>query len=231
MFAAEAMSRRGLLQRFGKARVGTAPVAHGPLFSTQANRLFGSGSPERRPPCPPFTLETAKQKVRMAENAWNTKDPHKVKMAYTPDTRWRNRNVFLNGRDEVAAFLISKWQREQEYRLIKEIWCHSEDKIAVRFVYEYRDDSFNWFRAHGNENWKFDRNGLMEERHASINEVVISEAERKFRWSQGVRPDDHPDLSDLGLYLSLTRRARGVGTLAKDMIPKTDKFNRRLKPL
>jgi len=152
-----------------------------------------------RPPFPPFTLETAIQKVRMAEDAWNTRDPDRVAAAYTPDTVWRNRGEFLNGRDEVRAFLQRKWVRELDYRLIKEIWAFRENRIAVRFAYEWRDDAGNWFRAYGNENWEFAENGLMHRRIASINDVPIAEALRKYHWPQGRRPDDHPGLSDLGL--------------------------------
>lgn len=152
-----------------------------------------------RPPFPPFTAETAVQKVRMAENAWNTQDPATVALAYTPDTKWRNRSDFINGRAEVEAFLTRKWARENEYRLIKEIWAYDDTRIAVRFVYEWRDAEGNWFRSHGNENWMFDADGHMAERHASINDVPISEAERLFHWPSGPRPDDHPGLTDLGL--------------------------------
>ena len=152
-----------------------------------------------RPPLPPFTAETAATKARAAEDAWNGRDPAKVKMAYTPDTRWRNRDVFLRGRDEVEAFLAAKWKRERDYRLIKEVWTFTEARIAVRFVYEYHDASDAWFRAHGNENWAFDADGLMAERHASINDQAIEEADRLFRWPQGPRPADHPGLTELGL--------------------------------
>ena len=152
-----------------------------------------------RAPVPPFTLEDAAEKARMAENAWNTRDPEKVALAYTPDTRWRNRSEFLNGRDEVRAFLERKWQKEKDYRLIKEIWAHAENRIAVRFCYEWRDDAGGWFRSHGNENWEFDAKGYMAVRHASINDAPISDADRKFRWPQGPRPNDHPGLSELGL--------------------------------
>mmetsp|Transcript_40679 Transcript_40679/g.74403 ORF Transcript_40679/g.74403 Transcript_40679/m.74403 type:complete len:160 (+) Transcript_40679:62-541(+) len=157
-------------------------------------------SKEAKPPCPPFTYDDAVKKVRMAEDAWNSRDPDKVKMAYTKDTVWRNRSQFLNGRDEIAAFLAEKWQKEDGYRLIKEIWAHSDDRIAVRFCYEYHDEKGEWFRAHGNENWEFDVNGLMKFRHASINDVPIAESERKFHWDRsGPRPEDHPDLTALGL--------------------------------
>ena len=152
-----------------------------------------------RPPFPPFTEETATQKVRMAEDAWNGRDPAKVALAYTPDSTWRNRAEFLNGRAEIEAFLTRKWNRELEYRLIKELWTFGGNRIAVRFAYEYHDDSGNWFRAYGNENWEFDENGLMRRRIASINDLSIAESDRKFRWPLGRRPDDHPSLSDLGL--------------------------------
>ncbi|WP_424965165.1 MULTISPECIES: DUF1348 family protein [unclassified Dinoroseobacter] len=153
-----------------------------------------------RPPVPPFSYEDAVKKVRMAENAWNGRDPAKVALAYTPDTRWRNRSEFLNGRAEVEAFLTRKWQTENGYRLIKEIWCHSADRIAVRFCYEWHDETGQWFRAHGNENWQFDAHGYMAVRHASINDVPIAEADRLFHWpAPGPRPDDHPGLTELGL--------------------------------
>ena len=152
-----------------------------------------------RPPLPPFTAETAAQKARAAEDAWNGRDPERVALAYTPDSRWRNRAEFITGRAEIAAFLARKWARELDYRLIKEVWTHAENRIAVRFVYEYRDDSGTWFRAHGNENWQFDADGLMERRLASINEHPIAEADRLFHWPPGPRPADHPGLSELGL--------------------------------
>jgi len=152
-----------------------------------------------RAPVPPFTYDEAVQKVRMAENAWNTRDPAKVAMAYTSDTRWRNRSEFLNGRAEVEAFLSYKWAVENGYRLIKEIWAHSENRIAVRFCYEFHDANGQWFRAYGNENWEFDADGYMAVRHASINDVAIEQAERLFHWPQGPRPDDHPGLTELGL--------------------------------
>ncbi|MBN8819259.1 MAG: nuclear transport factor 2 family protein [Sphingomonas sp.] len=151
-----------------------------------------------RPPLPPFTDETAAQKARMAEDAWNSRDPAKVALAYTTDSRWRNRAEFINGRGEIEAFLTRKWARELDYRLIKEVWAHRDNRIAVRFAYEYRDDSGTWFRAYGNENWQFDDAGLMAVRIASINEHPIAESERKFHWPLGRRPDDHPGLSDLG---------------------------------
>lgn len=152
-----------------------------------------------RPPLPPFTAATAAQKARMAEDAWNGRDPAKVALAYTPDSRWRNRAEFLTGRAEIAAFLRRKWSRELEYRLVKELWAHDGDRIAVRFAYEWRDDSGSWYRSYGNENWWFDADGLMRERHASINDLAITAAERKFHWPAGRRPDDHPSLSALGL--------------------------------
>ena len=152
-----------------------------------------------RPPLPPFTLETAIQKVRAAEDGWNNRNPQKVALAYTPDSRWRNRHEFLNGRAEIEAFLTRKWQREQEYRLIKELWAYSEHRIAVRFAYEWHDAQGQWYRSYGNENWEFDANGLMAVRHASINDLPIREEERLFHWPQGRRPDEHPGLSALGL--------------------------------
>jgi nuclear transport factor 2 (NTF2) superfamily protein len=151
-----------------------------------------------RPPLPPFTQETAIQKVRLAEDGWNSRDPAKVALAYTLDTRWRNRAEFLLGRSAAEAFLARKWARELDYRLIKELWTYRENRIAVRFAYEFHDDSGTWFRAYGNENWEFAEDGLMAYRHASINEHPISPADRKFLWSLGRRPDDHPGLSDFG---------------------------------
>ncbi|KAJ8613882.1 hypothetical protein CTAYLR_008687 [Chrysophaeum taylorii] len=152
-----------------------------------------------RPPLPPFSLEDAIKKVRAAEDGWNSRDPAKVKMAYSEDTKWRNRAEIFNGRDKVEEFLTRKWDRELDYRLIKEYWAHGADRIAVRFAYEYRDDSGNWYRAYGNENWQFDEEGLMHTRHASINDKRITEKDRLFHWPLGRRPDDHPSLSDLGL--------------------------------
>lgn len=151
-----------------------------------------------RPPLPPFTDETAAQKVRLAEDGWNSRDPAKVALAYTPDSQWRNRAEFVQGRQEIEAFLNRKWARELEYRLIKELWAHNGNRIAVRFAYEYRDDSGNWYRAYGNENWEFEAEGLMRRRIASINEHPISDADRKFHWPLGRRPDDHPSLSEFG---------------------------------
>lgn len=156
-------------------------------------------SDESRPPFPPFNEETAAQKVRMAEDGWNGRNPDKVAMAYTADSRWRNRNEFPVGREQIKAFLANKWQRENEYRLIKELWAFEGNRIAVRFAYEWHDDNGQWYRSYGNENWQFDEQGLMAERHASINDLAIDESDRKFRWPQGRRPDDHPSLSDLGL--------------------------------
>ncbi len=151
-----------------------------------------------RPPLPPFTLESATQKVRLAEDAWNSRDPSRVALAYTIDSRWRNRTDFLQGREAIEAFLTRKWQREHEYRLIKEIWGCRENRIAVRFAYEFRDEAGQWYRAYGNENWEFDVHGLMRVRHASINDAPIDASERKYFWKLGRRPDDHPALSDLG---------------------------------
>ena len=152
-----------------------------------------------RPPLPPFTQETAVQKVRLAEDGWNSRNPGKVSLAYTVDSRWRNRAEFLHGSEQIVAFLSRKWARELDYRLIKELWAFHENRIAVRFAYEYHDDSGNWFRAYGNENWEFDDQGLMYTRHASINDLPISEAERKYHWPLGRRPDEYPGLSALGL--------------------------------
>lgn len=152
-----------------------------------------------RMPVPPFSYDDAVKKVRMAEDAWNTRDPEKVALAYTPDTKWRNRSEFLTGRDEVRDFLTRKWAVENGYRLIKEIWAHGDNRIAVRFCYEYHDADGNWFRAHGNENWEFDPEGYMAVRHASINDVAISETDRLFYWPQGPRPRDHESLAALGL--------------------------------
>jgi uncharacterized protein len=152
-----------------------------------------------RPPLPPFTLETATQKVRRAEDAWNTRDPATVVPAYTADSRWRNRSEFLQGRDQIQAFLVRKWQREHDYRLTKELWAFDGNRIAVRFAYEWHDPSGAWFRSYGNENWEFDRHGLMRVRIASINDLLIDETQRLFRWPPGRRPDAQPSLSDLGL--------------------------------
>lgn len=158
-----------------------------------------SNLPEQpRLPLPPFTLETAAQKVRMAEDGWNSRDPARVALAYTPDSRWRNRAEFVQGRAAIEAFLTHKWQRELDYRLIKELWAFHENRIAVRFSYEWHDASGQWFRSYGNENWEFDANGYMQLRIASINDLTIKESDRRFVWPLGRRPDDHPSLSDLG---------------------------------
>jgi uncharacterized protein len=156
-------------------------------------------STESRPPFPPFTAATAAQKARGAEDAWNSRDPDRVALAYTPDSVWRNRAEFVTGRAEIAQFLRRKWAKELEYRLIKEVWAFTDNRIAVRFAYEWHDDSGQWYRAYGNENWEFAANGLMQRRIASINDLVIGEADRKYHWPLGRRPDDHPGLSDLGL--------------------------------
>ncbi len=154
---------------------------------------------ETKPPLPPFTLETAIQKVRMAEDAWNSRDPDRVALAYTVDSQWRNRAEFPVGRAAIKEFLQRKWAREHEYRLIKEIWTFAGNRIAVRFAYEWHDDQQQWFRSYGNENWEFDTNGLMQRRFASINDLPIADQNRKYHWPLGRRPDDHPGLSDLGL--------------------------------
>jgi nuclear transport factor 2 (NTF2) superfamily protein len=152
-----------------------------------------------RPPLPPFDAETAAKKARMAEDAWNCRDPERVSLAYTEDSAWRNRSEFFSGRPAIVEFLTRKWAKELEYRLIKEVWAFHANRIAARFAYEYRDAAGNWFRAHGNEQWEFDEAGLMRRREASINDVPIKESERKFRWPQGPRPAEHPGLSELGL--------------------------------
>lgn len=152
-----------------------------------------------RPPFPPFTEETARQKVRMAENAWNGRDPVKVSLAYTQDSRWRNRNEFPVGREQIVEFLIRKWDKEQQYRLIKELWAFTGSRIAVRFAYEWHDENGQWYRSYGNENWEFSAEGLMQTRHASINDLAIAENDRLFHWEPGPRPDDHPGLTELGL--------------------------------
>lgn len=152
-----------------------------------------------RPPLPPFTRETAIQKVRLAEDGWNSRDAARVALAYTQDTRWRNRSEFIHNRQEAQAFLERKWNKELDYRLIKELWAFDGHRIAVRYAYEWHDDAGNWFRSYGNENWEFNEDGLMRQRHASINDLPIRESERLFHWPLGRRPDDHPGLSDLGL--------------------------------
>lgn len=156
-------------------------------------------NPEQRPPLPPFTEATAKQKVRMAEDGWNSRDPQRVSLVYTPDSVWRNRSEFPRGREQIVEFLTRKWQRELEYRLIKELWAFTDNRIAVRFAYEWHDASGQWYRSYGNENWEFDANGLMQRRFASINDLAINSEERLFHWPLGRRPDEHPGLSDLGL--------------------------------
>ena len=161
--------------------------------------MTDSSPNEVRPPLPPFTLETAKQKVRAAEDGWNTREPERVALAYTPGSVWRNRAEFVTGREEIVAFLRRKWAKELDYRLIKELWAHDGNRIAVRFAYEWHDDSGNWFRSYGNENWEFDEHGLMALRFACINDLPIRESDRLYRWPIGRRPDDHPGLSDLGL--------------------------------
>ena len=152
-----------------------------------------------RPPLPPFTVETATQKTRMAEDAWNTRDPERVSLAYTPDSRWRNRSDFLIGRAEIVTFLTAKWRRELDYRLIKELWGLNDDRIAVRFQYEWHDADGAWYRSYGNEQWEFDAEGLMRRREASINDVAIRESDRRFHWPLGPRPADHPGLAELGM--------------------------------
>ena len=152
-----------------------------------------------RPPYPPFTRDSAMQKVRLAEDAWNTRDPAKVALAYTIDSRWRNRSEFINGRNEIIAFLSRKWAKERDYRLIKEMWAFTGTRIAVRFAYEWHDDSDHWYRSYGNENWEFNNDGLMTSRFASINDLPILASDRKYCWPLGRRPDEHPGLSDLGL--------------------------------
>lgn len=154
---------------------------------------------ETRPPLPPFNADSARQKVRAAEDAWNSRDPERVALAYTPDCAWRNRTEFFTGRAAIVAFLQRKWARERDYRLIKEIWAHGTHRIAVRFAYEWHDDAGNWYRSYGNENWEFAGNGLMGRRIASINDLAIRSGERCFHWPLGRRPDDHPGLSELGL--------------------------------
>jgi len=174
------------------------------LRSRQRSEIAGALVPSKGgflmpAPTPPFTRETAIAKVRMAEDGWNSRDPHRVSLAYTEDSRWRNRAEFINGRAEIVAFLTRKWQKELDYRLIKEMWAFGDSRIAVRFAYEWHDDSGNWFRAYGNENWEFDADGVMQRRFASINDLPIKETDRKYHWPLGRRPDDHLGLSDLGL--------------------------------
>jgi nuclear transport factor 2 (NTF2) superfamily protein len=182
----------------GPRELGRACVQR-PGPSTGARLRKESIVEETRPPLPPFTVDSAVQKVRLAEDAWNTRDPGRVAPAYTPDSNWRNRSEFFQGREAIVAFLTRKWTRELDYRLIKELWAFHGHRIAVRFAYEWHDDSGNWFRSYGNENWEFDQRGLMRRRLASINDRPIRENDRKYRWPLGRRPDDHPSLSDLGL--------------------------------
>jgi len=155
--------------------------------------------PAVRPPLPPFTLESAKEKVRLAEDGWNSRDPERVSLVYTVDSQWRNRSEFFSGREAIVQFLRRKWAKELDYRLIKELWAFHEARIAVRFAYEWHDDSENWFRSYGNENWEFNEEGLMQRRIASINDLPIKQADCKFHWPAGRRPDHHPGLTDLGL--------------------------------
>jgi hypothetical protein len=202
-------SHRWAVPASSPGRCATALVGHctsgtGPPHVTERysdNRMEAEvPMPEVRPPLPPFTEETAIQKIRAAEDAWHTRDPERVSLAYTVDSRWRNRSEIFQGRPKIVEFLTRKWNRELDYRLIKEPWAVTGDRIAVRFAYEYHDDSGNWFRAYGNENWEFDENGLMRQRHASINDLPIRESDRKFHWDRsGPRPADHPGLTDLGL--------------------------------
>lgn len=156
-------------------------------------------SQESKPPFPPFNETSAKQKVQMAENAWNSKDPEKVSLAYSTNSRWRNRITFPQGREQIKQFLDQKWRREHDYRLIKELWAFTDNRIAVRFAYEWHDNAGNWFRSYGNENWEFDEKGLMKTRYASINDMPIQQADRKLDWPAGPRPDDYPSLTELGL--------------------------------
>jgi len=158
-----------------------------------------SSNPNLRPPLPPFTLETARQKVRLAEDGWNSRDPERVSLVYTVDSQWRNRSEFFSGREAIVQFLRRKWAKELDYRLIKELWAFHDARIAVRFAYEWHDDSDNWFRSYGNENWEFNEEGLMQRRIASINDLPIKQADCKFHWPAGRRPDHHPGLTDLGL--------------------------------
>jgi uncharacterized protein len=198
-------SRRDFLESTGMAAA-SAMLARRNLFGANGStddtaRTPGEATeaPIQRPPLPPFARETAILKVRLAEDAWNSRTPEKVALAYTVDSHWRNRSEFVNGRQEIIAFLTRKWARELDYRLIKELWAFGGNRIAVRFAYEFQDDSGDWFRSYGNENWEFDENGLMRMRLASINDLPIQQSERKYHWTLGRRPDEHPGLSDLGL--------------------------------
>ena len=178
---------------------GARPVSMLASRSERDAATQSDGSAMQRPPLPPFTEQSAAEKVRMAEDGWNTQDPEKVALAYTVDSLWRNRTTFIEGRDEIIRFLRQKWTRELDYRLIKELWAFSDNRIAVRFAYEWRNDSDHWFRSYGNENWEFAANGLMRRRIASINDLPITEEQRLFRWKGNIRPHDHAGLSDLGL--------------------------------
>ena len=169
------------------------------LFRLDLNSKKMAQSTQARPPYPPFTRDTAIQKVRAAEDAWNSRDPQRVSLAYSKDSRWRNRSEFIHGREEIIAFLTRKWSKEFDYRLIKELWSYEGNRIAVRFAYEWHDDSGYWYRSYGNENWEFDEQGLMTRRYASINDLPIKEEGRKFLWKAGRRPDEHPGLTDLDL--------------------------------
>jgi nuclear transport factor 2 (NTF2) superfamily protein len=168
-------------------------------FAAPARPPEGDMMDKLRPPVPPYTVNTAIEKVRLAEDGWNSRDPVRVAGAYTPQSRWRNRAEFITGRAAIVEFLTRKWQRELDYRLIKELWAFEQNRIAVRFAYEWHDDSGNWFRSYGNENWEFDASGLMARRFACINDALIAESDRRFRWPPGRRPDDHPGLTELGL--------------------------------
>ena len=170
-----------------------------PKESIPGEEIMATATTSARPPFPPFTRDSAMQKARLAEDGWNSRDPGKVALAYAIDARWRNRSEFINGRKEILAFLSRKWAKELDYRLIKELWAFAENRIAVRFAYEWHDDSGHWYRSYGNENWEFNEDGLMALRFASINDLPILEADRKYHWPLGRRPDDHPGLSDLGL--------------------------------
>jgi uncharacterized protein len=170
-----------------------------PKKSVRGEEIMAAATTTARPPLPPFTRESAIQKVRLAEDGWNTRSPQKVALSYAIDSRWRNRSEFINGRNEIIAFLSRKWAKELNYRLIKELWAFTENRIAVRFAYEWQDDSGHWYRSYGNENWEFNNDGLMAARFASINDLPIAESERKYHWTLGRRPDDHPGLGDLGL--------------------------------
>lgn len=186
--------RIGHVDRYVYMAKASRPTPHGKIIMTTTTAVTA------KPPVPPFTDESATLKVRLAENAWNSRDPQVVAQGYSADSVWRNRSVFVTGREQIVDFLSGKWDREHEYRLIKDLWAHSENRIAVRFAYEYQDDSGQWFRAYGNENWLYNEHGLMTHRHASINDVQIDEGERKFFWDRNApRPEDHPSLSDLGL--------------------------------